>query len=87
MNLRLTNLISDMERDMRDKYSIKEVEFLGFVNPHGFVRVRDETGQVWHCHPESFTATGESPAPVLESCLQRDKHKPGEYCSNCRGWA
>ena len=86
MKLLLTNPISDMERDMLEKYNIKEVTLMGFSMPRRYARVKDDSGAIWHCHPESFTLP-EGQEPTLNpKCLYKDNHKPGQFCANCEGW-
>ena len=48
------NPVSDMEKDMVNKYGIKQLTFDGFSKPYGYARCIDNTGQIWHIHPESL---------------------------------
>ena len=48
------NPISDMEKDMVNKYGIKQLTYEGISNPHEYARCRDNTGVIWHIHPESL---------------------------------
>jgi hypothetical protein len=42
-----------MERDMYHKYNIRTVKFHSWTQ-HGFAKVEDEFGHIWHVHPESL---------------------------------
>jgi hypothetical protein len=51
--LTLTHPISLMEKDMV-AMGIKKVNFVEHTKPHGYIKVKDDQGCVWICHPESF---------------------------------
>jgi hypothetical protein len=49
----LTHPISETEKSLLSS-GITVFEFVEYTKPHGYIKVKDDQGYVWICHPEAF---------------------------------